>query len=569
MKPLTWFTAWAPPTLFLFWGLLTLFYSSLITGFELLPGDNRDGRLNHYFLEHGWRWISGNPLHSSFWDAPFFYPHDNVMGWSDILLGSAPFYWAARLLGFDAFSSYLVWTFCLGVLNYLTMFLFLRRAMAFSSLTSALGAFLFAFCAVRLLKTLHIQMMPQFYSVLFMWCVHAAYRNSQTDMFRSRLFMLGAALCFVLQFYAGFYLGWFLAFGVGVFLGVGLCIEETRCQIRKLVQLHYPWLLFCLILTLLLLFPMAKNYLQAKIIMGGRSFDEAYLHMPSMRNWLDTPAVIYEKLGLISAGAAINRERLMGIGFGTLMCCIFGLYKFRRTGPWGRCLVWSLLIVFLLSLNIFEGVLWRFLVFSWVPGASSIRAVARISLLVLLILPIGLAYSFENKKPLVKALFVLLCLMESFNIGYFRYDRSRVHRVSAAIAAEAAKYVGPFVYLSPHLNISENNLRQLARMATGTDAGWAALSPFFTTRTRMSVGTDAMWASLIADRPTINGHSGFEPHGYETIREVDPYNPSVSQYLAGLEGEFLMIFQSPDGAMTSRIVQGSDFAPTQISQDPQ
>lgn len=516
-----WTKAWAAPILLLLWGLVTLFLPSLSSGFELLPGDNGDGRLNHYFLEHGWRWISGNPLHASFWDAPFFYPHRNVMAWSDILLGSAPFYWAARLSGMDAFNAYLFWGLCLGAANFLSMFFFLRRAMGFSSLSSGLGAFLFAFCAPRLQKFGHIQMWPQYYSVLFMWCVHAAYHASRATMFRGRALMSAAALCFVLQCYAGFYLGWFLAFGTAVFLGVSLCFAETRRHVWELMRLHYPWLLFCLGFSLLLLFPMAAHYLQAQALHGERSFNELLNYMPDVRSWLNSPAVVYEKLNLV---AARNGEHLIGIGAFTLLLCLFGLNTLRRAGPWGRCLALSLPIIFILSLHVYGGVLWKFLVFSWIPGASAIRALCRIFYLTLLVLPIGVAFALENKRFRIQVVLVLLCLAESLRLGYFHYDRSRVHTVSAAIAAEAVKYDGPFLFLP-----------------VGD----------------YSTGTDCMWAALLADRPTLNGYSGWEPPGYHSLR--DPLSSEASSYLSKL-GEFLLILPTADGGVTSLIVRGSDSA---------
>src|ERR1041385_3554406 len=68
--------------------------------FEYLPGDLYDARLNLYFLEHGYKWISGQTGHS-FLDAPFFYPVRRVLAYSDNLAGSLPFYVPWRWLGFD------------------------------------------------------------------------------------------------------------------------------------------------------------------------------------------------------------------------------------------------------------------------------------------------------------------------------------------------------------------------------------------------------------------------------------------------------------------------------------
>lgn len=64
---------WILGLLFIGYGLFLAYHDSLVADFYFLPG-GCDGRLNHYFLEHSWLWISGAPLHSEFWNAPFFYP---------------------------------------------------------------------------------------------------------------------------------------------------------------------------------------------------------------------------------------------------------------------------------------------------------------------------------------------------------------------------------------------------------------------------------------------------------------------------------------------------------------
>ena len=59
---------------------------------RLMPEDPGDTRFNSYILEHGFRWITRNPMHLSLWDPPFFYPEKNVFAYSDYLLGTAPFF---------------------------------------------------------------------------------------------------------------------------------------------------------------------------------------------------------------------------------------------------------------------------------------------------------------------------------------------------------------------------------------------------------------------------------------------------------------------------------------------
>src|SRR5260370_4192660 len=55
-----------------------------------IPGGFDEARFNMYVLKHGYRWLTG--LDKSFWSAPFFYPAQNVITYSDNHLGSFLFY---------------------------------------------------------------------------------------------------------------------------------------------------------------------------------------------------------------------------------------------------------------------------------------------------------------------------------------------------------------------------------------------------------------------------------------------------------------------------------------------
>ncbi len=72
---------------------------------SFIPGDIGDARLNNYFLEHGYKWLTGQV--ESFWNAPFFYPTIRTMSLSDNHLGVLPIYALFRFLHFDRETSYL------------------------------------------------------------------------------------------------------------------------------------------------------------------------------------------------------------------------------------------------------------------------------------------------------------------------------------------------------------------------------------------------------------------------------------------------------------------------------
>ena len=158
-------------------GLWLSFYPTLLSGFALVQGDLGDARFNHYVLEHGFRWISGDPRHASFWDFSFFYPTPLVGSYGDVLLGVAPLYWMLRFAEQSPDTSFQLWQVAVLSLNYLSFYLLLRHLLGYTWWACGCGAFLFAFGSVRTVHFLHPQFLPQFYSVLVLY---AAGRLLQT-----------------------------------------------------------------------------------------------------------------------------------------------------------------------------------------------------------------------------------------------------------------------------------------------------------------------------------------------------------------------------------------------------
>src|SRR5690242_4830566 len=90
-------------------GILFAYYPTFSSSFRLMQNDPGDSLFNNYILEHGYRWVTQQPLHTAFWDAPFFFPERNVTAYSDILLGAAPIYWLWRVFNFLPDTAFQLW----------------------------------------------------------------------------------------------------------------------------------------------------------------------------------------------------------------------------------------------------------------------------------------------------------------------------------------------------------------------------------------------------------------------------------------------------------------------------
>ena len=87
--------------LLVFTALFCSFYhKTLVSGFDLLPGDAGDARFNILIAEHWIQFFKGE-LH--FGETRFFYPFRNAMGFSDLSLPLAVMEIPFRMLGMDMF----------------------------------------------------------------------------------------------------------------------------------------------------------------------------------------------------------------------------------------------------------------------------------------------------------------------------------------------------------------------------------------------------------------------------------------------------------------------------------
>ena len=147
-------------------GFLWTLHGVTLSGLTRVPGDIGDSRFNNYVLEHSWRWLLQQPLHSSFWNMPIFYPAANTLAYSDLMVSFGPFYWIWRALGLDEGAAYLGWFFLISVLNYLLAYMLLRFELRISWTASLLGAFIVAYSVGRIEQIGHPQLYPLIYVLM-------------------------------------------------------------------------------------------------------------------------------------------------------------------------------------------------------------------------------------------------------------------------------------------------------------------------------------------------------------------------------------------------------------------
>ncbi|MCL4856838.1 MAG: hypothetical protein KJZ55_06160, partial [Flavobacteriales bacterium] len=123
-----------------------------------IPGDLGDARFNNYILEHGYLYFTGKL--DSYWTAPFMFPYQNNIAFSDNLLGSLPLYILSRLVGFDKETAFQVWILLLFVLNFITTYWVLNKWLK-NNLLACTGAYIFAFSIMLVGNIYNVQTLPR------------------------------------------------------------------------------------------------------------------------------------------------------------------------------------------------------------------------------------------------------------------------------------------------------------------------------------------------------------------------------------------------------------------------
>jgi hypothetical protein len=399
-----------------------------VLGFKLefIPGDLGDGRLNLYFLEHAHQFFSGDI--SDYWNAPFMYPEQNVIAYSDNLLGSAPVYSIFRWLGFNKFTAYQLWFICIAVLNFYGAYLLIKFLFK-NPYAAALGAFVFAFSIALQSQITHAQTFPRFAIPLVILMIIKYERSNLSPKF---LFL--ALLFLTWQIYCGIYMGFMLAVPVGVFI----LILFIRLDVRKYLK-NKAWLyrsIATVVANIILLLPLMLPYIERKNSPTLNKFFGVLPNIPTLQSYF------FSKDGSLAWGflEAVGKsengwwdQQLFAGGIATssvLLVLFLLIRKLKNSGKKGVLglkhsnLIFSALVSKLIFLRFWKISLYAFVFV--VPGFSAMRALARIINIELLFAGIAVAYVFilllqKIKSKAVFFVFIAALFLVSLD-NYVHHD---------------------------------------------------------------------------------------------------------------------------------------------------
>lgn len=472
--------------------LVFMHYPMLLSGMKRTQSDIGDSRLNNYFLEHSYRWITQHPQDSNFWSPLFFYPQVHTMAYSDLMLSFAPFYWCWRLIGLAPDSAFQFWMLTGTTLNFAVCLAWLRGCFRCAWPGAIVGAVFFTAAGPRATQLGHQQLQWQLYTML---ALISAYKILMPEI---RLASLASAskegslrwwtllgFCILAQFWGAFYNGWFLMLELVLAGTIGLLWPTWFRRLLIVARRDFRTITAVGLATGLLLAPAAIKYLATFKDIGGHPYKNIYVWLSSPSSWI-FPGPFSVERALAGHWLKVSDQTLeqgVSIGIFTTIAALAGLWLGRDRPGTKLVAIVGLLILCISTVVLGRYSLW-WIPFKTMPGAAVIRAPSRIGLTLLIPASIGLAHFINHlwasQRMVLVAFLVAICGLEQACV-LPSYDKAKARARVTLITAELPPNAKCFFYSG------------------------------YLSQQREQFQIDAMWASLQSGIPTINGYSGSTP----------------------------------------------------------
>jgi hypothetical protein len=519
----------APVWLLLILGMWLVVLRPLGASLSLVPGDLGDSRFNNYILEHFFRWVTGST--QDYWNAPFFFPFQQTISYSDNLLGSAPLYALFRWAGLDMMSAFQGWYILGYLLNFVAAGYVLWR-LNLKPLAIGTGAFFFTFGLPLLAQENHAQLLYRFCIPL---ACYALWRFYQTPRLQT-LISLGAWL--VWQFYLSIYMGIFLLLLLAVlfillpfFVPAQTFLQRLavwpRCFIESWSKAHLIGRILAVTALVVLGFGFVSlilpYYRTSRVLGFSRSWSEVFTMLPRIQSYLLADnSQLWSSTASIFSNFHLRWEHQLFPGLAVLILVLAGIaMRFHTKNRWLAWLHFSAaltLIALTLEVHGFSlyHLIWR------LPGMSSVRAVTRIMLVVMWPLSLFIAWVVDG--------FILQFSQQR------RWMQIAAYLVVGFLMVESVFYTHA-TYAKTDAQSRLDNLRQQIPMIV------PANPVLFVAENRqdpfIAPEIDAMLLTQELGWSTLNGYSGNYPEGY-TRSDSCKYLPKrIKNYMdfAGISSE--------------------------------
>jgi hypothetical protein len=490
-----------------------------------VPGDLGDARFNLYILEHTFRWINHRGL--SYISPGMFYPYPGTMFFSDTHIGSVLFYILFRGLGISDFTSFILWFFIGYLLTFLASYYALLQ-FKFKPLVAVTAAIIFSFSLPSLAQFGHSQLVYRFgvpLAFLSLW-------NYLRTGLLKHVFSLVAWVG--LQTLCSVYVGLLLALMLAIFAAWSVLLNRHLHPLSAVLRLSFQdarsffenssgrrWVMlgFAALPVIFTVLLFSAYQIWSSLYGLGRTWQEIAVMVPRVQSYFLMDSLPYWNViyrTFIGASVPMAHEHNMFMGLGALSLFLVGAAA-TISGGVPRCqallpktVLLTLGSLFVLVTMFGDKTLYFFL--TYLPGLDSIRAVTRISVVLMFPAAVVVAAGAHAmlRSSLRPASLVALCIMLTISLLEICMVQKSVFSASEsdaridAIVNEARRRSAGIA--NPILYVMEGN--EL---------------PYI-------VHLDAMLAAQRLGWPTANGYSGNQVPGYEYRPTCDAPARQVAAY---------------------------------------
>jgi hypothetical protein len=405
-------------------GLFFVSRNNVGTDLNLIPGDLGDSRFNVYVLEHGFKYFSGTQ--SEYWNAPFMVPEEEVISYSDNLLGVLPFYAIFRVLNYDPLTSFQLWFLSLVVLNFTACF-FLIQWLFKSPYAAALGAFIFAFSLALQSQMTHAQTFGRFASPLaFLFLLMFTERWQLKYLFAS-------FIAVALQLYCGIYLGLllFIPFLTTFLL---IILNNKKVLLSRFKDKYFSFkVLGCFLVPFLVILPLFIPYIKRSSNVPLAGYNGIVDTIPVFKSFLFSQhgTLFWEFLSETGTKIPAFWDHQIFPGIIALLSLLISFFIVKplrifkkgelsiEQNPLMLYLTFASLITFISFIRVDKFSLYWLI--HYLPGFGSMRSMTRIINIELLFFAIAvgfvfnwLVYKFKIKQLVLFILFMPLLLLDNF-----------------------------------------------------------------------------------------------------------------------------------------------------------
>lgn len=515
------------PLLWSFLAILLILAGTYIFFDNVLFNDNLisnrvDGRLNTFFAEHWFQVFRGR---EDWMQLPCFYPTQNVLSYSDIMLGFSLPYSLFRLIGINMYVSFKYAVITIHFIGSITLWYFMQKCLKCSQCVSLIAVVCFSFSNGYYAVMANPQMIAESLIPVILICLFYYVKHFH-DKKRFLFAFIGLGI-FILLFYTAFYVAYFTCVFLLLFL-ICFClvaVARTRREtifltIKKYAARWREYLLY-LALCILSMVPFLCLYLPSFHTLGGRSWEDVLIYAPTLYNLVGEhvdnflgfdPTVYHLKMGFSPI--------YLGLHAIFIIWYVFSLFKNHKEkeAPPRPLLYTSLILCCMISLFLMiaweDGFsLWYFF-FKFVPGASAIRGISR--WLSFLVLPLAICFSLLSDECLKKYKIGRTVLLPVLLIIVFICNHSSVGVCTDWNSSEELAFIESVP--APPIDCEVIYLTDKTRSLITAQNTW-------------ELQMDAWAIAQAYDLKTVNGYSGQLPEHWDLLVEHDDIDQKVADWM--------------------------------------